>query len=150
MMEVFKICREKYANALNASGAANRWNKKEEFVIYAAGSRSLSTLETVVHRSAINISGPYKLLTISIKDKTPIKEIATKDLPDNWNTIEGYIDLQEIGSKWVNSLETLILKVPSAIISQEYNYIINTKHPLFATNIILKSAEDFAWDKRLL
>lgn len=150
MMEVFKICREKYANALNASGAANRWNKKEEFVIYAEGSRSLSTLETVVHRAAINISGLYKLLTISIKDKTPIKEIAIKDLPANWNTIEGYIELQEIGSKWYNSLETLILKVPSAIISQEYNYIINTKHPLFATNIRLESAEDFIWDKRLL
>ena len=150
MMEVFKICREKYANALNASGAANRWNKKEELVIYAAGSRSLATLETVAHRVAINISSPYKLLTISISDKTPIKEMAIKDLPANWNTIEGYIELQEIGSKWVNSRETLILKVPSAIISQEFNYIINTKHPLFATNIRLKSAEDFAWDKRLL
>ncbi|MFZ2282630.1 MAG: RES family NAD+ phosphorylase [Lutibacter sp.] len=150
MMVVFKICREKYANALNASGAANRWNKKEEFVIYAGGSRSLSTLETVVHRAAINISGPYKLLTISIKDKTPIKEISINDLPEHWNTIEGYIELQEIGSKWYNTQETLILKVPSAIISQEYNYIINTKHPLFATNIKLEKVEGFAWDKRLL
>lgn len=149
-MEVFKICREKYAHSLKASGAANRWNKKEEFVIYAGGSRSLSTLETVVHRSAINISNPYKLLTISIKDKTPIKEIGVKDLPGNWNTLEGYIELQEIGSKWYNSLETIILKVPSAIISQEFNYIINTKHPLFTTNIILENTEDFAWDKRLL
>ncbi|MDO9274563.1 MAG: RES family NAD+ phosphorylase [Lutibacter sp.] len=150
MMEVFKICREKYAHSLNASGAANRWNKKEEFVIYAGGSRSLSTLETVVHRAAIHISNPYKLLTISIKDKTPIKEISVKDLPINWNTIEGYIELQEIGSKWYNSQETPVLKVPSAIIFQEFNYIINTKHPLFLTNIILESAEDFAWDKRLL
>lgn len=150
MMEVFKICREKYANALDASGAANRWNKKEEFVIYAGGSRSLSTLETVVHRAAINISGPYKLLTISIKDKVSIKELAIKDLPENWNTIEGYIELQEIGSKWYNSLETLVLKVPSAIISQEYNYIINIKHPLFAENIKLEKVEGFARDKRLL
>lgn len=150
MMEVFKICREKYSNELNASGASNRWNKKEEFVIYAGGSRSLSALETVVHRAGINLDAPYKLLKISIKDKTPIKEIKVKDLPDNWNTIESYIELQEIGSKWVNSFETLVLKVPSAIISQEYNYVINTKHPLFATNIKLESIEDFSWDKRLL
>ncbi|MDF1517137.1 MAG: RES family NAD+ phosphorylase [Lutibacter sp.] len=149
-MEVFKICREKYANALNASEAANRWNKKEEFVIYAGGSRSLSALESVVHRAAINISAPYKLLTISIKDKTPIKEIKVKDLPENWNTIDSYIELQEIGSKWYRSLETLVLKVPSAIISQEYNYVINTKHHLFATNIKLEKVEGFAWDKRLL
>lgn len=65
-------------------------------------------------------------------------------------TIEAYVGLQEIGSKWYNSLETLVLKVPSSIIPQEHNYIINTKHPLFQTHIKLESIEDFAWDKRLL
>lgn len=115
-----------------------------------ATSRSLSTLETVVHRSAINISSPYKLLRISIDKKAPIKEINRVDLPDNWMTMEAYVGLQEIGSKWYNSLETLVLKVPSSIIPQEHNYIINTKHPLFQTHIKLESIEDFAWDKRLL
>lgn len=149
-MEVFKICSEKYSHSLNASGASNRWNKKDEFVIYTGSSRSLSTLETVVHRSAINISSPYKLVIIAIDDRTFIKEISVTDLPKNWKSIEAYVELQEIGSKWYNSLESLILKVPSAIISQEYNYIINTKHPLFATNVILQSVENFDWDKRLL
>ena len=149
-MEVFKICSEKYSHSLNASGASNRWNKKDEYVIYTGSSRSLSTLETVVHRSAINLSNPYKLVIIAIKDNTFIKEISVTDLPKNWKTIEAYVKLQEIGSKWYNSLESLILKVPSVIISQEYNYIINTKHPLFATNVILQSVENFDWDKRLL
>jgi len=149
-MEVFKICSEKYSHSLNASGAPNRWNKKDEFVIYTSSSRSLSTLETVVHRSAINISRPYKILTIEINDDTLVKEILIQDLPDNWMTIEAYIELQEIGSKWYNSLESLVLKVPSSIIPKEYNYIINTKHPLFTTNSMLQSADDFAWDKRLL
>jgi len=149
-MEVFKICKEKYARSLTASGAANRWNKKDEFVIYTGSSRALSTLETVVHRSGINFSSPYKLLTISITDKTQIKEIDIKDLPGNWKTIEAYVELQEIGSNWYNSLESLILKVPSAIISQEHNYIINKKHPQFTKSIVLKSSEDFVWDKRLL
>jgi len=149
-MEVFKICSEKYSHSLNASGASNRWNKKDEFVIYTGSSRSLSTLETVVHRAAINISIPYKLLTIAIDDQTVIKEIKVTDLPNNWKSVEAYIELQEIGSNWYHSLESLILKVPSAIISQEYNYIINTKHPLFATNVKLQSVENFDWDKRLL
>lgn len=149
-MEVFKICSEKYSHSLNASGASNRWNKKDEFVIYTGSSRSLSTLETVVHRSAINISSPYKLVVIAIDDRTLIKEISITDLPKNWKSIEAYVALQEIGSKWYHSFESLILKVPSAIISQEYNYIINTKHPLFVTNVILQSVENFDWDKRLL
>jgi RES domain-containing protein len=149
-MEVFKICREKHSHSLIASGASNRWNKKDEFVIYTGSSRSLSTLEMVVHKSYINISNQYKLLIISITDESLIKEIDLKDLPDNWKTIEAYIELQEIGSKWYNSDESLVLKVPSAIVPQEYNYIINTRHPLFSKNIILQDVDDFVWDKRLL
>ena len=149
-MEVFKICREKYSTSLNASGASNRRNKKDEFVIYTGSNRSLSALELVVHRSAITITNPYKLLTISIKEKTLITEISMEDLPANWKSMEAYIALQEIGSKWYTSLTSLILKVPSVLISQEHNYIINTKHPLFTKNIALTSIEDFIWDKRLL
>jgi RES domain-containing protein len=149
-MEVLKICREKYAHSLKPSGAANRWNKKDQFVVYTGGSRSLSTLETVAHRSAINLSSPYKLLTITIKDMDSIQEINLGNLPDNWKSIDAYVELQDIGSKWYNSMESLVLKVPSALISQEFNYIINTKHPSFSTNIVLTNIEDFIWDIRLL
>ncbi|MFA6944745.1 MAG: RES family NAD+ phosphorylase [Pedobacter sp.] len=149
-MEVYKICKEKYAKSLIASGTPNRWNKKDELVIYTGSSRALSTLETVVHRSGINLSGQYRVLTISIADKTQIQEIDIKELPLNWKTIEAYVELQEIGSKWYTSMESLVLKVPSVIIAQEYNYIINTKHPLFTKSVALKNVEDFVWDKRLL
>ncbi len=148
-MEVFKICREKYSHSLIASGASNRWNKKDEFVIYTGSSRSLSTLEMVAHRSYINISSQYKLLIILITDESLIKELDISDLPENWKSIEAYVELQEIGSKWYHSNESLVLKVPSAIIPQEYNYIINTKHPLFTTHIILQDIDDFEWDNRL-
>jgi RES domain-containing protein len=149
-MEVFKICREKYSHFLHASGVSNRWNKKDEFVIYTGSSRSLSTLEMVVHRSYINISSPYKLLLIVITDESLIKEIKINELPEHWKTLEAYLELQEMGSKWYNSNESLVLKVPSAIVPQEYNYIINTKHPKFSTHIILQDVDDFVWDKRLL
>lgn len=149
-MEVFKICREKYSHSLNASRASNRWNKKDEFVIYTGSSRSLSTLEMVAHRSYINISNQNKLLVILITDESLIKETDINDLPENWKSIEAYVELQEIGSKWYLSNESLVLKVPSAIIPQEYNYIINTKHPMFATHIIIQNVEDFVWDNRLL
>jgi RES domain-containing protein len=149
-MEVFKICREKYSRFLHASGVSNRWNKKDEFVIYTGSSRSLSTLEMVVHRSYINISSSYKLLLIVITDESLIKEIKINELPEHWKTLEAYLELQEMGSKWYNSNESLVLKVPSAIVPQEYNYIINTKHPKFSTHIILQDVDDLVWDKRLL
>jgi RES domain-containing protein len=147
-MEIFKICKEKYAQNLQASGVSNRWNKKDEFVIYAASSRSLATLETVVHRSGINISHKYKMLKISINDSIFVKEIPSNDLPAKWESLEAYVDLQEIGSKWYQSNESMVLKVPSVIIKEEFNFVINTKHPFFEENVKLAAIEDFFWDKR--
>jgi RES domain-containing protein len=147
-MEIFKICKEKYAQNLQASGVSNRWNKKDEFVIYAGSSRSLSTLETVVQRSGINTAHKYKMLKINIDDSIFVKEISIIDLPIKWESLEAYVDLQEIGSKWYQSNESLVLKVPSVIIKEEFNFVINTKHPFFEENVKLAAIEDFFWDKR--
>ena len=149
-MEVYKICSEKYASRLSASGASNRWNKEDELVIYTGGSIALATLENVAHRASINIAKPYKLLRIEIKENTLIREIDLKQLHENWRSLEAYVQLQKIGSDWYQSLESPILKVPSAIVSQEFNYVINTKHPLFLSNVVLASVENWVWDKRLL
>lgn len=89
-------------------------------------------------------------MIINITDDSLIKGIDINDLPENWKSIEAYVELQEIGSKWYHSNESLVLMVPSAIIPQEFNYIINTKHPLFATHVILQEVDDFVWDNRLL
>lgn len=150
-MELFRISSEEYSTKLISSGASNRWNKKGEYVIYTGGSRSLSTLESVVHRSFIKPDIPYKIMIISVPDtESMIKTIGTNALPENWREFEAYSKLQEIGSDWISSKETLILKVPSAVIPQEYNYVINTEHPDFKKNVLLVRTENYFWDERLL
>lgn len=136
---------------LAASGAENRWNKENEYVIYTGCSRSLSTLELVVHRAAIKITIPNKLMVISIADEPElIKEVKGSDLPSNWRTEAAYSVLQELGSKWYQEKESLVLKVPSALIPQESNFVINTRHPLFFSKVLLAEQEDYIWDARLL
>lgn len=147
-MKVFKICRKAHAN-LSASGIENRWNRKGQYVIYAAESRSLATLEMVAHRSGIMPQTPYQTIVIDIDDEE-IKQVLISDLPGKWNKLDAYPDLQKVGSDWYEEKETLILKVPSAIITEEYNYVINTEHPLFESKITIVSQEDFYWDKRIL
>ena len=150
-MFVYNIRKAKYANELRASGIANRWNKNEEFVIYTGGSRSLSTLELVVHRTGISIDNSYKLMVIEIDcTEDDILEITSKDIPKNWRTVEAYPRLQEIGSKWYKSKKELVMKVPSAVIPKEYNYLIHTKHPDFEKKVKIYEIEDYQWDKRLL
>jgi len=77
-------------------------------------------------------------------------QILQADLPKSWQQMSAYPDLQQIGSKWYQTNGSLVLKVPSAIISKEYNYIVNTRHPDFNGNVSLVRTEDYFWDDRLL
>jgi len=150
-MEVFRISKEVHATSLSASGSANRWNTKGQQVLYTGSSRSLSSLELVVHRGAIQPNVGYKVMVISIADDDYlIKQVQRSDLPPNWRSLAGYPSLQGIGSAWYNRQESLVLKVPSAIIVYEYNYLINTEHPDFGSKVQLVRTEDYFWDSRLL
>lgn len=149
-MVVYKICRDKFAQSLTASGVANRWNRKDEFVLYAGSSISLATLEMVAHRSSIMAQSTYKLMAIEVADDATIQEIPAAKLPKNWRALEAYSHLQDMGSVWYWGAKSLLLKVPSAIVPQEFNYVINTHHPDFSAKVKLLRAEDFTWDMRLL
>ncbi len=149
-MEVFKITTAKYADTLSASGRPNRWNNKGEFVIYAGSSRSLATLELIVHRSGIQPSVKYKVVVISISDDSDLyKTLSTRQLPANWKNIIAYPSLQQLGSCWYKNQESLVLKVPSTIIPFEFNYILNTAHPSFTDHVRLVRNELYFWDERL-
>ncbi len=148
-MELFRIATKEYSKQLTASGSPNRWNKRGEFVLYTSGSRSLSTLELVVHRNAIKPRLAYKTMVIALSDDGLIHSIDKTDLPKHWTKMQAYAQLQEIGSQWYQNKNSLVLKIPSAIIQQEHNYIINTKHPEFESHIKLIRTENYFWDERL-
>lgn len=150
-MKVFRIVPEAFSYDLKASGAPNRWNLRDQKVIYVGSSRSLSTLEMIVHRSAIQTSKKYKVLLISIDLKeSEFEKIHLNQLPNNWRNLQAYGQLQSIGSNWYKSQKSLVLEVPSAVIPQESNFVINTQHPDFSKKIAISSVEDYFWDNRLL
>lgn len=149
-MLVYNIRKAQYAEQLTASGFANRWNKNNEYVIYAGSSISLSTLELVVHRAAIQVENDYKLLTIALNmDEYDVQTIDVRNLPKNWRSILAYPILQKIGSTWYQKKEKLLLKVPSAVVPQEFNFLINTQHPDFVSKVRIDSLQNFLWDDRL-
>ncbi len=93
----------------------------------------------------------YKVMIVSVADDEDLyRHIRIKDLPDNWRSMAGRSVLGDIGGKWYDKQESLVLKVPSVVIPTEYNYIINTRHPLFASKVHLVRTEDYFWDARLL
>lgn len=112
----------------------------------------MSNLELVVHKSAIQAAFEYRVMVISMSDDEKLyTRKFIKDMPPDWRTTSAYPALQDIGSEWYVNNQSLILQVPSVIVPQEFNYIINLRHPDFsARTISLSRSEAFFWDNRLL
>jgi len=147
-MIVYRVCHAKFANKLNSSGRPNRWNLRAQHVIYTSGSISLCALELLAHTNGIRPSGVYKIMHIEILGSSKILDISKDLLPTDWHNLSAYPITQQIGSSWYQSRKSLALKIPSAIIPQESNYIINTDHPDFHSRIKLMETSDFIWDHR--
>ncbi len=146
-MIVYRITKEEYSTALSASGYPARWNAKGSFVIYTAESRSLACLENLVHRSGEGNNALYKVMLIQIPDNIKIQEIKNADLIKDWQKIENYFYCQQLAGSWLKNFKTAVLKVPSVIIKNEFNYLINPAHPDFK-KIKLTDVEDFIFDTR--
>lgn len=128
-MLVYRLARQKYAHQLDGQGAAlfgGRWNSVGQPVIYTSENRSLAVLEYRVN----NPLPIHDLMILSLElpeDRIPKIEIS--ELPDQWQTYTFESPCTSIGDQWLREQETLPLKVPSAVVPQEYNVLINPLHP---------------------
>lgn len=148
-MEVFRITLTKWANKLVGSGYPARWNSKGKFVVYAASSRSLATLENLVHRSGEGLNKNFRVITINIPKEVKVKSIRQSSLDKNWTRFNKVSDTRLKGDQWIDSNSSAVLKVPSAIIPDESNYLLNPSHPDFFKIEIVRS-EAFVFDSRLI
>jgi RES domain-containing protein len=144
---IYRICIEKYSNSLNGTGLINRWNLADQFVSYSSESISLATLELLVHRNNSILSGSYKILKIQLNILK--KDLLIVDLKtiQNFKNINDY---QKFGSQWYNDMKYIVLKVPSIVIPQEFNFVINTRHKDFKSKINIIETLDYSFDKRIV
>ncbi len=150
-MRVYRISRDIYAGKLTASGVASRWNHDQQWVIYSSESRSLATLELVVNSATVQPGLDYRTTVFQFPDDPElITEVGAEELPADWRDILSYPETQAIGSTWYKEQLTPILKIPSAVITAEYNYVFNTRHPRFGELIAVESTEAYFWDERLV
>lgn len=131
-----------------ASGRAARWNPNETEVIYTASSRSLACLENVVHRSQVGLNQLFSILTIEVPDNLKKGVIKLSDLPTDWREFAQMPLTQNIGENWLTKSETAILQVPSSIIEEEVNYLINPQHIDFKKIKLLRT-DRFVFDMRI-
>lgn len=149
-MEIYRIAKCKFINDLIGIGAATfggRWNSKGIHLLYTAATPSLALLETVVHISNIPLE-EYCMITLSIPEQH-IMEMTSKDLPENWFVNPPPDRLRSIGDQFVKANRFLALKLPSAIMMEDSNFLINPNHPDFS-KLSRVSARTVPIDERLL
>lgn len=150
-MVLFRIVKCIYAEDISGTGASlygGRWNSEGKVALYMASSRSLAVLEVLVHLPPLMIPDGYCLAEIEVPD-TSIFHLSINDLPADWKTIAQPTSLREIGDKFLINQDYLLMKIPSAIVPAEHNYLLNPSHKDFKKVKVLKT-EPFDFDERLI
>ena len=138
-------------SAFTGEGAhryGGRWNSKGYAGIYTSSSISLAILEVLVHIQIYDILEEYVYIPVEFDQKLSLAW-NLDDLPDNWNRDPSPQAAKQLGDFWVESRQSVILEVPSAIVPTEKNYLINPAHPDFGKLKIGKPTK-FGFDTRLL
>ena len=150
-MVLYRVSKLRHADDLSGKGAelsGGRWNRKGYPAIYLAENISLAILETIVHCQYINDLHNRLILSIEVPDAS-LRVFDRSLFPVDWNSIPWSNFTIESGTHWLESQETLLLKVPSAIVSSEYIFILNPQHSDFSNVRIIKK-EIFSPDNRLV
>jgi RES domain-containing protein len=149
-MRLWRIARAEH-DALDGEGArlhGGRWNREGRAVVYAASSAPLAVLELLVHVDVEDLPGDLVLMEIAVPADVGMGEVGVERLPGDWNAVADHPACIRLGEKWLTSLDTLLLQVPSAVLPRESNVLINPVHPEMR-RVEVVGREAFAFDPRL-
>jgi RES domain-containing protein len=150
-MEVFRLARKKYPIELSGKGASisgARWNSKGTEIIYCAQNRALAMAEVLVHLSLATLPNDFVMLTIDIPEDISVEVLNPKKLNIDWNVFPCTFETPLLGDDFIKRNEACILKVPSAVVKGDFNFLINPYHGDFYKIKIIEQ-NDFPFDKRI-
>jgi RES domain-containing protein len=150
-MECHRICRKAH-RALDGEGArlhGGRWNSPGQLVVYASSTLALAALEFLVHLDSSE--APRDLLAIrsAIPDDLAVADVRLRTLPPRWHRYPAPDACREAGDVWLAARKTAILRVPAAPVPEEWNVLLNPRHPDFH-RIKLAGERRFHFDQRLV
>jgi RES domain-containing protein len=147
----WRIVKDKYAASAftgeGARGVSGRWNAVGMAMVYTSEHKSLAILEKLVHVTP-TIPIRYKAFRVEFPE-TFVEHISFNALPSDWQVEPPTHTTRRIGTEWIRKSRAAVLAVPSAIVPEELNYLINPAHPDFS-KIRIGKPTDFSFDSRLL
>lgn len=117
-------------------------------MVYTAQSRALAALEMLAHLESVELLAEYVVLEVGI-DERLVTEIPIATLPRGWQAMQISDGTRAIGDAWAQRNESVALRVPSALVPGEYNYLLNPRHPDYG-RLQIHSPVGFRFDSRLI
>jgi RES domain-containing protein len=107
---------------------SGRWHTKGHPVIYCTLNPATALLETLVHMEIDAEDRPerFQVLRIDGPDTLSMEKIASNDIPSNWT--EDTASTQSVGDQWLSEKRSLLLKVPSVLVPETWNVLVNPQH----------------------
>ena len=147
----WRIAKRKHArDAFSGEGArilGGRWNSPGTAIVYTAQSRSLATLEMLVHLDSFELLYSYVLFEVGI-DESLMTQVKPSDLPRNWREDPPPAEIRAIGDEWVVEGSFPVLCVPSVLVPGESNFLLNPRHEDFL-KLRIGKPQPFRFDPRL-
>lgn len=131
-MEVYRIAKMEYLSDLSGEGSrlnGGRWNSIGTPALYTASYRSLCMLETLVYTPFKMLKG-YGVVTLQIPEAAPLLFLEPKDLPFDWDVFPSRRSAALLGSRLLVEMDYLAFRVPSSLLKEEWNWVLNPRHPL--------------------
>lgn len=150
-MLVWRITRAPF-QALDGEGArlnGGRWNSEGVAVVYTSTTLALAALEYLVHVDLEDVPEDLVAMRIQIPDGLPAWRVEVANLPADWTEVPDHPACVKLGDAWAKNAITALLHVPSAVIPEEENLLINPRHP-DAGRVTVVHTRRFVFDPRLL
>ena len=137
MVSAYRIFKTKFARTWDDGEGAfrygGRWNTRGTRLLYLSSSLALATLEILVNLGEERLLDNFSYVELQLEESAIADVDHVKRLPPNWNECPPPLAVQHIGDEWASSRSSLILRVPSAVIPTESNFLINCEHDDFSS-----------------
>ena len=152
-MEVYRLNRQKFAgkNPFDGEGSflfGGRWSSAGTRLCYAATHRSLAILEYRAHIELALMPDDLVIATLEIPDDIAVTP--TPALPEDWKEYPAPASLRKIGDRFIAEARGAIMLIPSVLVPQENNVMLNPLHPDSARMVRQRRLVPFIYDPRLL
>jgi RES domain-containing protein len=145
-MILWRISRHLDLSGTGGLWLRGRWHHIGNPVVDLATSPAAALLEVCVHTAADDIPPGFTLIKVSVPDDLTIARIDRSDLPADWVTHQNFT--RGVGTSWLKANASALLEVPSALVPETINFLLNPLHPQ-ASRCAIMGSQSYPFDSRL-